>query len=78
MTSAEMVTFLRDGPHEAVLAGPLRDLATAADSVKFARGEGLREEAERHLAGVRFAVGALESRLRPKEEPAPPPAGKAA
>jgi hypothetical protein len=78
MTSAEMVAFLREGPHEAVLAGPLRDLATAADSVKFARGEGLREEAERHLAGVRFAVGALESRLRPKEEPAPPPAGKAA
>jgi hypothetical protein len=78
MTSAEMVAFLREGPHEAVLAGPLRDLATAADSVKFARGEGMREEAERHLAAVRFAVGALESRLRPREEPAPPPAGKAA
>jgi hypothetical protein len=78
MTSAEMVAFLREGPHESVLAGPLRDLATAADSVKFARGEGMREEAERHLAAVRFAVGALESRLRPREEPVPPPAGKAA
>jgi hypothetical protein len=78
MTSAEMVAFLREGPHESVLAGPLRDLATAADSVKFARGEGMREEAERHLAAVRFAVGALEARLRPREEPVPPPAGKAA
>jgi len=78
MTSAEMVAFLRAGPHESVLAGPLRDLATAADSVKFARGEGMREEAERHLGAVRFAVGALESRLRPKEEMAPPPTGKAA
>jgi hypothetical protein len=75
MTSAEMVAFLRDGPHEPVLAGPLRDLAIAADSIKFARGEGLREEAERHLAAIRSAVGALEVRLRPKEETS---AGKAA
>ncbi len=78
MTSAEMVAFLRNGPYEPELGGPLRDLATAADSVKFARGEGLREEAERHLAAVRSAVGALEVRLRPKEEPATPPAGRAA
>lgn len=78
MTSAEMVAFLRKGPYEPELVGPLRDLATVADNVKFARGEGLREEAERHLAAVRSAVGALEVRLRPKEAPAPPRAGKAA
>jgi hypothetical protein len=75
MTSAEMVAFLREGPHEQVLAGPLRDLATAADSIKFARGDGLTEEAERHLAAVRSAVGALETRLLPKEETS---AGRAA
>ncbi len=78
MTSAEMVAFLRDGPHEQSLAGPLRDVATAADGIKFARGEGMREEAERHLAAVRSAIATLEDRLRPKEAPGPPSAGKAA
>ncbi len=78
MTSAEMVAFLRDAAHGQELVGPLRDLANAADRVKFARGAGLTEEAERHLSDVRFAVKALETRLRPAETSAQPPAGRAA
>jgi hypothetical protein len=78
MTSAEMVAFLREGPHEPLLLAPLRDLAAAADGIKFARGEGLRDEGERHLAAVRSVVASLEERLRPKEPLASPSAGKAA
>jgi hypothetical protein len=52
----------------------VREVAESADRIKFAKGQGLVEEAERHLAAVRALVGALEARL------APPPAaeGKAA
>ncbi|HEY7515073.1 MAG TPA: hypothetical protein VIC87_11375 [Vicinamibacteria bacterium] len=78
MTSAEMIAFLREGPHEQALLAPLRELAGAADRVKFARGEGLREEAERHLAAARSVIATLEERLRPKETTASPSAGKAA
>ena len=66
MTSAEMLAHLRDSPHAADLVAPMRDVALAADQVKFARGEALREEGERHLAGVRALIERLEERLRPK------------
>lgn len=65
MTSTETVAFLREQPHGQGLAGPMRDLAGAADQVKFARGSALREEAERHLAVARQMIDALESRLQP-------------
>jgi hypothetical protein len=66
MTSAEMVAFLRDNIHAHALAPAMRDLAFAADQVKFARGSGEAQEAERHLAAVRAAIDALEARLAPK------------
>jgi hypothetical protein len=75
MTTAETLAFLRGHPQADGLHPTVRDVAEAADRVKFARGEGLRAEAERHMAAVRALVRALEVRL------APPPAadeGKAA
>ena len=71
MTSAEMVSFLREHPVGGELATPLRDLSGAADGVKFARGEGLVAEAERHLAAVRALVQTVEARLVPQEPPSP-------
>jgi hypothetical protein len=68
MTSAEAVAFLFDHPQATALAPVLRDVAGAADQVKFARGEGVAAEAERHLAAVRGLVAGLEERLAP-----PPP-----
>jgi hypothetical protein len=65
MTSAEMLGCLRDSPHGGELLGPMRDLATAADQVKFAKGEALRDEGERHLEATRRLVEKLEQRLAP-------------
>lgn len=73
MTSTETVAFLRDHVHGQGLAGPMRDLAAAADQVKFARGSALAEEAERHRAVVRQMIDALEARLAPA---ATPPGGE--
>ncbi len=76
MTSAETLAFLRGHPHGGGLLPVVRDLAEAADRVKFAKAEGLVPEAERHLASVKALVPALEEKLRPA-----PPAeteGKAA
>jgi hypothetical protein len=76
MTSAETLAFLRGHAHGGDLLPVVRDLAEAADRIKFAKGEGLAAEAERHLAAVRALVPALETRLRP---PVPTEAeGKAA
>lgn len=74
MTTAETLAFLRAHPHGSDLVSVVREVAESADRIKFAKGQGLVEEAERHLAAVRALVGALEARL------APPPAasGKAA
>lgn len=74
MTTAEMMAFLKAAPHGADFAPTLRDLSGAADQIKFARGSGLVEEAERHLAATRTMIDGLEARLRP----APPESGKAA
>jgi hypothetical protein len=76
MTSAETLAFLRGQPHGGDLLPVVRDLAEAADRVKFAKGQGLVPEAERHLASAQALVPALEAKLRP----APPAAteGKAA
>jgi hypothetical protein len=67
MTTAETLAFLRDHQHGGELLPVVRDLAQAADQIKFARGQGLTEAAEGHLAAVRALVPALEIRLRPKE-----------
>ena len=74
MTSAEMLAHLRSSPHAALLAAPMRDLAGAADQIKFARGAGLHDEAERHLAALRALIQALEAQLTPSV----PEGGKAA
>ena len=74
MTTAEMLAHLRATPHGVDLAPTLRDMTAAADQIKFARGSGLAEEAERHLAAARAMVEALEARLRP----AVPEGGRAA
>jgi hypothetical protein len=55
----------------------VRDLAEAADRIKFARGQGRVPEAERHLASVRALVPALEAKLRPAPV-APEAEGRAA
>ena len=77
MTTTETLAFLRGHAHGNHLVPLVRDLSGAADRIKFARGEGLREEAERHLAAVRSLVPALEARLRPAQ-PETPADGKAA
>jgi hypothetical protein len=65
MTTAETLAFLRGHAHGGDLGPVVRDLAEAADRIKFAKGQGLAQEAERHLAAVRALVPALEVRLRP-------------
>ena len=65
MTTAETLAFLRGHAHGGDLVPVVRDLAEAADRIKFAKGQGLAQEAERHLAAVRALVPALEARLRP-------------
>ena len=65
MTSSETIAFLRAHPHGGELLPAIRDLAEQADRVKFARGDGVVPEAERHLASVRALVPTLEARLRP-------------
>jgi hypothetical protein len=65
MTSAETLAFLRGHPHGAELLPVVRDLAEAADRIKFAKGQGLVPEAERHIASVRALVPALEAKRRP-------------
>jgi hypothetical protein len=68
MTSAETWAFLKDHPHASGFALPVRDMSGAADRIKFARGEGLADEARRHLAAVRQLVAGLEQQLRPRTE----------
>jgi len=65
MTTAETLAFLRGHPHGGDLVPVVRDLAEAADRIKFAKGQGLAQEAERHVAAVRALVPALEAKLRP-------------
>lgn len=65
MTSAETLAFLRGHPHGGDLVPVVRDLAEAADRIKFAKGQGLVQEAERHVAAVRALVPALEAKMRP-------------
>jgi Domain of unknown function (DUF4381) len=68
MTSAEMASFLRDHPAASSFATPVRDLAGAADRVKFARGAGLEDEARRHIESARALVRGIEEKLRPREQ----------
>ena len=65
MTTAETLAFLRGQAHGGEVLPVMRDVAEAADRIKFAKGQGLSQEAERHLAAVRALVPALEARLRP-------------
>jgi hypothetical protein len=66
MTTAEMLALLRGHPSADDLLATIRDVAGAADRIKFARGEGLRAEGERHLAAARQVIVTLEDRLRPR------------
>ena len=70
MTTAEMVAFLRDAPLARKLVTPMRDLANAADQIKFARGAGLHAEAERHLEAVRETIRTMEDAFAPAVSPA--------
>jgi hypothetical protein len=65
MTTAEMVAFLRDAPKARALVTPMRDLASAADQIKFARGAGLHAEAERHTDAVREVIRTIEEVFTP-------------
>jgi hypothetical protein len=65
MTTAEMVAFLRDAPKARGLVTPMRDLANAADQIKFARGAGLHAEAERHTDAVREVIRTIEAAFAP-------------
>jgi len=78
MTTAEMLAFLREAKDGEPLLGVMRDVALAADQVKFAKGDALREEGERHLQSVEKLVTDLEVRLRPVPAAAGPTEGKAA
>jgi hypothetical protein len=69
MTTAEAGAFLRDHPDGQAVFPALRELAGAADQVKFARAGTQAAEAQRHLEAARGLVRQLEERLRP----APPP-----
>lgn len=69
MTTLETSAFLRDHAHGGQLLPVVRDLSQAADQIKFARGAGLAQAAEGHLAAVRTLVPALEARLHPAEPP---------
>jgi hypothetical protein len=72
MTSAETLAFLRLHAHGSSFVELVRDVSTAADRIKFARGRGAREMAEGHLGAVRRLVTDLELRLRPAPvEPLP-------
>lgn len=78
MTSAEMVSFLRESAAASDFALAMRDLAGAADRIKFAKGSGLGEEADRHLDGVKSMIVAVELKLRPAPGEAKAGEGKAA
>lgn len=76
MTTSEMHAFLRDHPRAHRHAVTMRDLAGAADHVKFARGHGAVEAARHHLDSVRLLIADLEARIA--AETAPAAGGKAA
>jgi hypothetical protein len=82
MTTAEMLAHLRANPLGADMAPLLRDLSGAADRIKFARGQAVAEEAERHMAATRSLIEGLEARLQPSPNgdraPAPAPHAAAA
>lgn len=63
MTSAETAAFLRDHPVARRMAATVRELTTAADHVKFARGQGDEARARRHGEQVRVLVDELERAL---------------
>lgn len=73
MTTAETVAFLRQSERANGLAIPMRDLANAADQIKFAKGVGQDLESLRHLEAVRGMITVLEERFAP-----PPTAEKVA
>lgn len=64
MTSQEAGAFLKGHPEAGPLAGAFREMCSAADQVKFARGGAVIEEGQRHLTGARSLVGTLESRMK--------------
>jgi hypothetical protein len=75
MTTSEMLAYLRQEALTSESGPLLRDLSGAADRIKFARGSGLAEEAERHLRAVRALIDGVEARFAP---PVAADGGKAA
>lgn len=74
MTSAETVAFLRRDSRHEELADVMRDVSGAADQIKFARGQGAREQAQRHMDAVRQMIASVEAERRPAlAQPAAPP-----
>jgi hypothetical protein len=65
MTTAEMVAFLRRNGPKTDISDMMRDVSGAADQIKFARGRGAQEMAERHLLAVRQMITAIEAERRP-------------
>ena len=65
MTTAETLAHLRATPSAVDQAVVMRDLTGAADQIKFAKGLGLLEESERHMAATRRMIDEIEQRLRP-------------
>ena len=65
MTTAETLAHLRATPAAVDQAVVMRDLTGAADQIKFAKGLGLLEESERHMAATRRMIDEIEHRLRP-------------
>jgi hypothetical protein len=51
-----MLSYLKATSAPLELAPTVRDLAGAADQIKFARGAGLNDEAQRHMSATRAMV----------------------
>jgi hypothetical protein len=75
MTTTEMLSFLRREARGQGLLDVMRAVSTAADQIKFARGEGAQELALSHIRDVRRMIADLEARLLPAagETQAPAP-----
>jgi hypothetical protein len=65
MTTTEAVAFLRAHPQAESVAVAARELMVAGDQIKFAKGDGIGAEAERHLRAVGVLVAALEAKVAP-------------
>jgi hypothetical protein len=70
MTTTEAVAFLRGHAQAELVAMAAREVMVAGDQIKFAKGDGLSVEAERHLRAVGALIDALEAKLAPRAKEA--------